>query len=115
MSALKGIVVGLGGRGLHWVRAGDAHPDIELVGFVEPAEANRQRAVERGVDAQKIALSLDEALTRFDAQFVLDITPPSAHVPIARGCMSWARSRSPMTSRWRGRLSRRAPRRAGCT
>jgi predicted dehydrogenase len=80
----KGIVAGLGGRGLHWVSEARKHENCKLVGFVEPNEANVKRAVEQhNVPKKEIFPSLDEAVKKVKADFVLDVTPPCVHREIA--------------------------------
>src|SRR5437899_2207879 len=81
---LRGILVGLGGRGSHWYHAVRNHPETEYVADVEAAEPNRTRAIERwGLPAGRIYASLDEAVGKVDADFVMDVTPPSVHEAIA--------------------------------
>jgi predicted dehydrogenase len=81
---LNCIVTGLGGRGLHWVRAVCGRKDCGITGYVEPAEANRRRAVEQhDVPEDRIFNTLDEALEKAQADFVLDVTPPAVHHEIA--------------------------------
>jgi predicted dehydrogenase len=80
------IITGLGGRGLHWLRAVRQREDCEVVACVEPNEANRQRAIEKyEVPAEKIFPSLREAISgvQAEADFVLDVTPPAIHREIA--------------------------------
>jgi len=82
---LKGIVTGLGGRGMHWVHQLNNHPGYEVVGYVEPFEANRDRAInERGVPADQVFATLDEAIANVKADIVVDVTPPAVHHEIAR-------------------------------
>jgi predicted dehydrogenase len=81
---MKCIVTGLGGRGLHWVRQLKQRDDCEIVGYVEPVEANRQRAIEQeGVPAQQVYSSLDEAIAQAGADFLMDVTPPAVHHEVA--------------------------------
>ncbi len=78
------IVTGLGGRGLHWVRQTNGRDDCEVVACVEPAKANRQRAVEQlGLAPEVIYPTLDEALDKAKADFLMDVTPPAVHHEIA--------------------------------
>jgi predicted dehydrogenase len=78
------IVTGLGGRGLHWIRQVRGRKDCGIAGYVEPAEANRQRAIEKhDIPADAIFTSLDEALVGVQADFILDVTPPGVHHVIA--------------------------------
>jgi predicted dehydrogenase len=81
---LRGILTGLGGRGLYWTRCVRARKDCEVVAYVEPMEANRTRAIERhDIPADRIHPSLEDALSSVKADFVLDVTPPAVHHIIA--------------------------------
>ena len=82
---LRGIHVGLGGQGRHWVSVCRRHPElVEMVAFVEPAEASAQAAVERaGVPRERIHPTLRAALAAGPADFVLDVTPPAVHHLVA--------------------------------
>ena len=53
------ILTGLGGRGLHWLSAVNKRDDVDVVAGVEPSEANRVRAEERGMPLDKMFVSLD--------------------------------------------------------
>jgi predicted dehydrogenase len=56
-----------------------------MVAYVEPLEANRQRAIEQeGIPADRIHPSLEAALSKASAEFVLDVTPPAVHHVIAK-------------------------------
>src|SRR5579871_2368086 len=80
----KGILTGLGGRGLHWARQARQRKDCEMVAFVEPSEDNRRRAIDQhGIPASAVFASLEEALEKTAADFVLDVTPPAVHHEIA--------------------------------
>lgn len=81
---MKAILTGLGGRGLHWLKAMRERDDVEFVGFVEPFEGSITRAVEEhGVPRGLIFPSLKEAIANSQADFVLDVTPPAVHHEIA--------------------------------
>jgi predicted dehydrogenase len=81
---LKGIVVGLGGRGRTWVNALRKHPDCAFVGGVEPLEANRVRAIEQfEIPASAVFPTLKEALAAAAADFIVDVTPPAIHRLVA--------------------------------
>src|SRR5262249_31864965 len=82
---LRGILVGLGGRGQHWYHAVERHPETEWVAYVEPADENRARAIERwSLPADRVFRSLAEAAGRVAADFVMDVTPPGAHESVAQ-------------------------------
>jgi predicted dehydrogenase len=87
---LRGIHVGLGGQGRHWVAVCRRHADdIEMVAFVEPAEASAAAAVERaGVPRERIFPTLGAALAAHPADFVLDVTPPAVHHLVASEALS---------------------------
>lgn len=81
---LKGILTGLGNQGLHWLNQVNQHEGSELVAYVEPFEANQQRAIEKyGIAKEQIFSSLEDAVKNVQADFVLDVTPPSVHHKIA--------------------------------
>lgn len=77
------ILTGLGGRGLHWMNALNQRDDVEVVAGVEPSDVNRVRAEGKGMAADKIFVSLDDALAHVEADFVLDVTPPAVHHLVA--------------------------------
>ncbi|HEU4753719.1 MAG TPA: Gfo/Idh/MocA family oxidoreductase, partial [Armatimonadota bacterium] len=80
----SGIVVGLGGRGLHWLAQVRERDDCRIVAYVEPSEANRARAVrEHGVPEEQVFPSLEGALEAVRADFLLDVTPPASHAAVA--------------------------------
>ncbi len=81
---MKAIIVGLGGRGQGWLRDCRQHPEVEVAACVEPNPDNKKRAVEQlEVPPEQLYASLEAAIDAVDADFVVDITPPAAHVPIA--------------------------------
>ena len=81
---MKAILVGLGGRGYHWLSACEDHKEVELVAYVEASEKNRLRAIDqRGIDADKIYADLSDVPSNLGAEFVVDVTPPSVHESIA--------------------------------
>ena len=81
---MKAILVGLGGRGYHWLSACEDHKEVELVAYVEASEKNRQRAIDqRGIPENKIFADLNDVPQSFGADFVVDVTPPSVHEAIA--------------------------------
>ena len=81
----RGILTGLGGRGRHWVRQTRLHSGGELIAFVEPSAAMRERAIqELDLAPSSIFETLDQALNAVEADFALDVTPPRAHHEIAR-------------------------------
>ncbi len=77
------ILTGLGGRGRHWLSAVQNRDDVEVVAGVEPSEANQLIAIEKGMAADRIFPSLDDALRHVEADFVLDVTPPKIHHLVA--------------------------------
>ncbi|RYX82358.1 Gfo/Idh/MocA family oxidoreductase [bacterium] len=81
---MKAIVTGLGGRGLYWLGHLRRRDDVEIVAFVEPYAGSIDRAVEKhGVARDSIFPSLDEAIKNSNADFVIDVTPPSVHHEVA--------------------------------
>ncbi len=81
---MRGIVVGLGGRARSWIQVARAHPEVELVAFVEPVEAQIETAVaQTGVDRKLVFPSLHDAVHEVEADFLIDVTPPKAHEEVA--------------------------------
>ncbi len=81
---MKAILVGLGGRGRSWLNVCREHEDVEPVAYVEPAPANKQRAVKDwGVPEERIYDALEQAIDAHQADFVVDVTPPTAHEKVA--------------------------------
>lgn len=81
---MKGVLVGLGGRGFSWIKVCERHPEVELVGFVDPVDEQRTRASsELGIDGSQLFKSLNEAVEASSPDFALDITPPRAHEEVA--------------------------------
>ncbi|MCL4541358.1 MAG: Gfo/Idh/MocA family oxidoreductase [Chloroflexi bacterium] len=83
---LRGILVGLGGRGRYWLGNGLRHPDVVWVAAVEPDARNRERGVAAGAPADRLFDTLAEAVASVgrEADFVMDVTPPAVHESIAR-------------------------------
>lgn len=80
----KTILVGLGGRSRHWLANCREHPDVEIVGYVEMADASIKRAVEEwDIPAGEIHGSVAAAASATNADFVVDVTPPTVHETIA--------------------------------
>jgi predicted dehydrogenase len=81
---MKCIITGLGNRGRYWISEIKQREDCEIVGYVEPFETNRQRAInEDGISENQIFASLDEALENITADFLVDVTPPAVHHEVA--------------------------------
>ena len=84
MPALKAILCGLGGRGRHWLEACREYDGVDLAAVVEPAPANRERALaELAVPEDLLFEDLDTAAGAVEADFVVDVTPPAVHERIA--------------------------------
>ncbi|MSS71721.1 MAG: Gfo/Idh/MocA family oxidoreductase [Candidatus Latescibacteria bacterium] len=81
---MKGILVGMGGRGRSWIQVCKRNADVKLVAFVEPAEAQRKAVAEQfEIPADRTFVSLADALKATQADFALDVTPPAAHEAVA--------------------------------
>lgn len=81
---MKAILVGLGGRGRHWLRDCRRHPDVEIVAYVEPAVQNREHVKrEFGLSESQIFSDLSDVTRSIEADFVVDATPPSVHEQVA--------------------------------
>jgi predicted dehydrogenase len=78
------ILAGLGSMGSHWLRVLADHPDVEMAGYVETDAGRREAAsLEHGLARQSLFATLEDALAASDAQAVVDVTPPSAHVAVS--------------------------------
>ncbi|MBC7287459.1 MAG: Gfo/Idh/MocA family oxidoreductase [Armatimonadetes bacterium] len=85
---MRAIIAGLGGRGRFWVDICRRNQDVELVAFAEPSEEARAAAKEQlGIPAEQMFTSLDDALAKVEADFVVDVTPPSAREAVARAAL----------------------------
>ena len=81
---MKAILVGLGGRGRYWLGQCLQQEGIDVTACVEPFAQNRQRVIEdHGISANQIHDDLAQALDAAQADFVLDVTPPTVHEEIA--------------------------------
>ena len=81
---MKAILVGLGGRGRYWLGQCIQQQGVEVTACVEPFAQNRQRAIaNHEIAADQIYDDLGQALEATEADFVLDITPPTVHEEIA--------------------------------
>ncbi len=81
---MRGILVGMGGRAQSWVQVCGRHAGVELVGFVEPVEAQRKAVAEKlKLPQDRLFASLKEALKATQGDFALDVTPPAAHEAVA--------------------------------
>lgn len=84
MSRLRFIIVGLGARAQYWIKVLQANPDCEIVGLIDPLEANRQRAAEQCPGAVTSAgLDLIGSLA---ADAVLLATPPGGREAQIEAC-----------------------------
>ena len=78
------IQVGVGAMGRTWARELPNSPDVELVGIVEPVEANRQWAQGNlALAPEQCHTSIEEALGRDDWDGAAVVTPPVTHRAIA--------------------------------
>ena len=81
---MKAILTGLGGRGRYWLGQCRNHPEVELVACVEPSPENKKRAVqELDVPEDRLYDDLTDAAGAVEADFVVDVTPPTVHEKIA--------------------------------
>ena len=78
------IQVGLGAMGRYWAQVVRQHPTWEPVAYVDIDQNNLvQAAHEVGMDENFCFSDLDEALTKVEADALLDITPPDAHEKVS--------------------------------
>jgi predicted dehydrogenase len=81
---MKVIQVGIGNMGGAWLNAVLKSEEVEYAGFVEINDAiAEEQAGKYDLDRSLIFKTLEEALTRVQADAVIDVTPPRFHMPIA--------------------------------
>lgn len=81
---MRCIVVGLGGRGQHWVSVCQQMDIVTLVAGVDPVDKRREEVKAKfGLKDEQLFASLEDALKSVEADFVLDVTPPSVRERIA--------------------------------
>lgn len=81
---MRCIVVGLGGRGQHWVSVCQQMDIVTLVAGVDPVDERREEVKAKfGLKDEQLFASLEDALNSVEADFVLDVTPPSARERVA--------------------------------
>jgi predicted dehydrogenase len=81
MPKLRLIQAGVGGHGKSWVSATLTHPDIDLVAI---ADVNPAALAATEVPREKHFASLEEAMTKVQADAILTVTPPAVHIEHAR-------------------------------
>jgi predicted dehydrogenase len=84
---LRAVVVGAGTIAPFWLSALHAHPDVEVVGLVEPAAAAAAPALEALGLPSPADESPEAALRRTGANLVVNLTPPGAHVAVVRAAL----------------------------
>lgn len=78
--AIRVAVVGMGVRGLDWVREVKAAPAFELIACVDVDSSALRRVSERfGVPATQCFTTLEEALDASQCEAVIVVTPPDYH------------------------------------
>lgn len=86
------VLVGCGGMSRRWTEVSKAHPQLELVGFVDMDEAAAAaRAADYGNDGAVVSTDLERVLDDLRPDAVFDCTVPEAHTQVtvtalARGC-----------------------------
>ncbi len=86
---MRCILVGLGGRGKHWLQVCQEMDIVTLVAAVDSVAERRDEAKnEFGLKEEQLFPSLEEALKIVEVDFVLDVTPPSARERIAQIALS---------------------------
>ncbi|MCS7192194.1 MAG: Gfo/Idh/MocA family oxidoreductase [Armatimonadetes bacterium] len=81
---MRCIVVGIGSRGKHWVQICQEMEMVTLVAGVDPVPERREEVKAKfGLKGEQLFSSLEEAVKAVDADFVLDVTPPSVREKIA--------------------------------
>ncbi len=82
---MRAILVGLGSRGRFWAGVCGRNDDVDVVAYVEPSPQQQAAAKEQiNIPDERLFTSLEQALEKVEADFVLDVTPPSARETIAK-------------------------------
>ena len=85
MAALKALLVGAGGMGQNWGRNLKAHPDVEIVGWVDVKPGAAASAADMlELSAAHTGEDLGRALAEVRPDFVVDVTIPEAHHGVTR-------------------------------
>lgn len=80
---VRAVLVGCGGMSRRWTEVSKAHPQLEVVGFVDMNEAAaHSRAEEYGADDAIIGTDLERILDEAQADVVFDCTVPEAHTQV---------------------------------
>lgn len=80
---LRIVQVGAGGMGQAWIRAITRSADTALVGLVDLDVGAAERSLAAaGLEGVAVGTSVAEAVERADADAVVDVTVPVAHLPV---------------------------------
>ncbi len=82
---MRTVVVGLGGRGQHWLQVCQEMGDkVSVMAGVDPVTERREQVKARfGLKSEQLFPSLEEALKALEVDFVLDVTPPAVRERVA--------------------------------
>ena len=87
--AIRVAVVGMGVRGLDWVREVKAAPGFELVACVDIDAVGLQRASARfGIPSAQCFTNLEEALDTSKCQALIVVTPPDCHATACEAALT---------------------------
>ena len=81
---LRVIQAGVGGFGQWWLQVLLKDPLAEVVGAVDVSKKRLDIAVEHGVAKEHCFTSLSDALKSVEADALVDVTSPDAHLPLCR-------------------------------
>jgi predicted dehydrogenase len=85
--SIKILQIGAGIRGRHWAQFVAAHPDVECIGFVEPAEQSVKLLKDTvGVGVECFA-DIDTALGAIKPDAALVVTPSATHAAVTLRCL----------------------------
>jgi predicted dehydrogenase len=85
--AIKIIQIGAGIRGRHWAQFIAAHPDVECVGFVEPAQESVKLLKGIVGDQAPCFPDIDTALRAVKPDAALVVTPSATHATVTLRCL----------------------------
>jgi predicted dehydrogenase len=85
MKKLKIVLIGYGNMGHEWRKVISKSNNVQVAGVVDLLEGNRKQAIrDFSLNKNQISDDLKELLLKFHPDFVIDCSPPAAHLLNAR-------------------------------
>ncbi len=88
VSRFRAVLVGAGSMGKAWAGALVAHPEVELVGWVDVVEERaREAAGALGLTGTAVLADVATAISGCSPDFVVDVSVPEAHYEVTATCL----------------------------